>query len=82
MPEESTPGKASKTGSSRRSTKGNAGTKTKAAKATTSSTASQPEEKQSILLATGLEDYGRWKAMFRNHKPKDKKPFRRGRIWA
>ena len=35
------------------------------------------------ILATGLEDYGRWKTMFENHKrDPNEKPFRRGRIWA
>ncbi len=39
---------------------------------------SQPEEpKQSYIFATGLEDYGRWKTMFKDHKPeKNEKPFR------
>lgn len=41
------------------------------------------EPKSTKILATGLEDYGRWKSMFQNHKrnPKEK-PFRRGRIWC
>ena len=76
MPEESTPEKESKTSSSRSSSK------TKAAKAAKAPPVSQPAEKKSVLLATGLEDYAHWKALYRNHKPKDKKPFRRGRIWA
>jgi cyanobactin cluster PatC/TenC/TruC protein len=34
-------------------------------------------------LATGLEDYGRWKGMFQDQKREGKPPFpRRGRIWA
>ncbi|MGK7874946.1 MAG: cyanobactin biosynthesis PatC/TenC/TruC family protein [Xenococcaceae cyanobacterium] len=40
-------------------------------------------EKKSYILATGLEDYGRWKEMFKDHKrEKNEKPFRRGRIWS
>ena len=76
MPEESTSEKQSKTGSSRSSSK------TKAAKAAKAPTVSQPAEKKSVLLATGLEDYAHWKALFRNHKPTNNKSFRRGRIWA
>lgn len=34
------------------------------------------------ILATGLEDYGKWQAMFKNHQRKGDRPFRRGRIWA
>ena len=43
---------------------------------------SNPAEERTILT-TGLEDYGRWKEMFKDHKrdPKEK-PFRRGRIWS
>lgn len=54
------------------------------AKTATTSSSSQPEEpKQSYVFATGLEDYGRYKAMFKDHKrEKNEKPFRRGRIWA
>ncbi|NEQ79437.1 MAG: cyanobactin biosynthesis PatC/TenC/TruC family protein [Moorea sp. SIO2I5] len=40
------------------------------------------EEKKSVLLATGLEDYARWKVMFKDQKPDNDTPFRRGRIWA
>ena len=40
------------------------------------------EEKKSVLLATGLEDYARWKVMFKDQKPNNDTPFRRGRIWA
>ena len=40
------------------------------------------EEKKSVLLATGLEDYARWKVMFKDQKPDNDPPFRRGRIWA
>jgi len=52
--------------------------------AETNPSSSQPEEpKQSYVFATGLEDYGRYKAMFKDHKrEKNEKPFRRGRIWA
>lgn len=39
-------------------------------------------EKKPAILATGLEDYGRWKAMFKDHKSEEGKPFRRGRIWS
>lgn len=37
---------------------------------------------KSPLLATGLEDYGRWKVMFKDYKGDNQLPFRRGRIWA
>ncbi|NEO73093.1 cyanobactin biosynthesis PatC/TenC/TruC family protein [Moorena sp. SIO3H5] len=40
------------------------------------------EEKKSVLLATGLEDYARWKVMYKDQKPDNDPPFRRGRIWA
>ncbi len=41
------------------------------------------DSETTYIPATGLEDYGRWKAMFKDHKrdPKEK-PFRRGRIWS
>ncbi|MBE9088231.1 cyanobactin biosynthesis PatC/TenC/TruC family protein [Microcystis aeruginosa LEGE 11464] len=41
----------------------------------------QPKAK--YIPATGLEDYGRWKTMFKDRKanPNDP-PFRRGRIWC
>jgi cyanobactin cluster PatC/TenC/TruC protein len=41
----------------------------------------QPKAK--YVPATGLEDYGRWKTMFKDRKanPNDP-PFRRGRIWC
>ena len=43
---------------------------------------SNPAEERAILT-TGLEDYGRWKEMFKDHKrDKNEKPFRRGRIWS
>ena len=43
---------------------------------------STPVEQQ-YTLATGLEDYGRWKSMFKDRKrDKNEKPFRRGRIWC
>ena len=46
----------------------------------------QPETTQpkvKYVPATGLEDYGRWKTMFKDRKanPNDP-PFRRGRIWC
>lgn len=51
-----------------------------------SSNVSEPpdpeEKKDSYFLATGLEDYGRWKEMFKDHKPENDPPFRRGRIWG
>ncbi|WP_019509120.1 cyanobactin biosynthesis PatC/TenC/TruC family protein [Pleurocapsa sp. PCC 7319] len=35
------------------------------------------------ILATGLEDYGKWKAMYKDHQRQENEPpFRRGRIWA
>ncbi len=35
------------------------------------------------ILKTGLEDYGRWKSMFKDHKrDKNEPPFRRGCIWC
>ncbi|NEP79882.1 MAG: cyanobactin biosynthesis PatC/TenC/TruC family protein [Okeania sp. SIO3C4] len=40
------------------------------------------QKQESMILATGLEDYARWKVMFKDQKRKDDKPFRRGRIWA
>jgi cyanobactin cluster PatC/TenC/TruC protein len=45
----------------------------------------KPEtEAQRRLLATGLEDYGFWWQQMakENASPKEKKPFRRGRIWS
>ena len=42
----------------------------------------EPEAEEKTILATGLEDYGRWKTMFKDHKREDDPPFRRGRIWA
>ena len=45
----------------------------------------QPELKieENTILATGIEDYGRWKGMFQDQKREGKPPFpRRGRIWA
>ena len=44
---------------------------------------SEESDKEPTILATGLEDYGRWKAMFKDHKREEgDPPFRRGRIWA
>lgn len=40
------------------------------------------EEKETVILATGLEDYGRWKKMFKDRSPENDPPYRRGRIWA
>ncbi|NEQ71839.1 MAG: cyanobactin biosynthesis PatC/TenC/TruC family protein [Okeania sp. SIO2D1] len=40
------------------------------------------QEQKIMMLATGLEDYVRWKIMFKDQKREDDKPFRRGRIWA
>ncbi|NES79974.1 MAG: cyanobactin biosynthesis PatC/TenC/TruC family protein [Okeania sp. SIO1H6] len=42
----------------------------------------EPEAEDQTILATGLEDYARWKIMFKDHKREDDPPFRRGRIWA
>lgn len=44
----------------------------------------KPEKlKKSVLLATGLEDYGKWQTMFQDHQPDpNEPPFRRGRIWS
>lgn len=41
------------------------------------------EAEKKYIPATGLEDYGRWKATLKDYKrdPKEK-PFRRGRIWS
>ena len=48
-----------------------------------SESASTEAKKQQHTLATGLEDYGRWKAMFKDYKRKENEPpFRRGRIWS
>ena len=45
----------------------------------TESTTAKPE----YIPATGLEDYGRWKAAMKDHKrDPNEKPFRRGRIWS
>ncbi|NES77700.1 MULTISPECIES: cyanobactin biosynthesis PatC/TenC/TruC family protein [Okeania] len=40
------------------------------------------QEQESMMLATGLEDYAHWKIMFKDQKREDDKPFCRGRIWA
>ena len=41
------------------------------------------ETERSYTQATGLEDYARWKTMFKDYKrDKNEKPFRRGRIWS
>ena len=45
-------------------------------------TRSAEEEKETVILATGLEDYGRWKKMFKDRSPENDPPYRRGRIWA
>ncbi|NEO81706.1 cyanobactin biosynthesis PatC/TenC/TruC family protein [Moorena sp. SIO4G3] len=79
MPEEET-----KTPRRGRRRKTQAKPKAKAAPAAASPSV-QPEvneEKKSVLLATGLEDYARWKVMFKDQKPDNDPPFRRGRIWA
>ena len=52
---------------------------------TTAKNVSEPESsepEQQYVLATGLEDYGRWKAMFKDKKREDDPAFRRGRIWC
>ena len=59
-----------------------AGKSGKKPKESAANSAAEPtQEEQKYILATGLEDYGRWKAMFKDRKP-DKTSFRRGRIWA
>lgn len=41
------------------------------------------EAERQTILATGLEDYGRWKAMYKDYqRDPNEKPFRRGRIWC
>ncbi len=43
----------------------------------------ETKPKSTNILATGLEDYGRWKTMYQDHKrDPNEKPFRRGRIWC
>lgn len=43
----------------------------------------ETDRKKSVLLATGLEDYGKWLAIYQNHqRDENEKPFRRGRIWC
>lgn len=50
---------------------------------TTVKTSQSENPKKSVLLATGLEDYGKWLAMYQNHqRNENEKPFRRGRIWC
>ena len=46
--------------------------------------ASESTESEKIYTpGTGLEDYGRWKSMFKDYKRNpNEKPFRRGRIWS
>lgn len=41
------------------------------------------KDKKPQILTTGLEDYGRWRSIYKDHKrdPKEK-PFRRGRIFC
>ncbi|MGV2829636.1 cyanobactin biosynthesis PatC/TenC/TruC family protein [Myxosarcina sp. GI1(2024)] len=63
-----------------RAKKSTAETQPEAAKASEPSKVA--ERKKPKVLATGLEDYGKWKAMFKNYKRKDDLPFRRGRIWS
>ncbi|NEO37852.1 MAG: cyanobactin biosynthesis PatC/TenC/TruC family protein [Moorea sp. SIOASIH] len=77
MPEEET-----KTPRRGRRRKTQAKPKAKAAAASPSVQPEVNEEKKSVLLATGLEDYARWKVMFKDQKPDNDPPFRRGRIWA
>jgi cyanobactin cluster PatC/TenC/TruC protein len=50
----------------------------------TSTQNSEPEaESKPQTLTTGLEDYGRWRSLYENYqRPKNEKPFRRGRIWC
>jgi cyanobactin cluster PatC/TenC/TruC protein len=48
-----------------------------------SETPEQNEPKSTHILATGLEDYGRWKSIYDKHeRDPNEKPFRRGRIWC
>ena len=55
----------------------------KKAQAQNGKEAKSTQADEPYILATGLEDYGRWKTMFENHKrDPNEKPFRRGRIWA
>ena len=56
---------------------------TKKADTTAESTPKVAEEKKRQVLTTGLEDYGRWRSIYKKHKrdPKEK-PFRRGRIFC
>ena len=43
----------------------------------------EPETAEEPILATGLEDYGHWKSVFKDQKREGKPPYpRRGRIWA
>jgi cyanobactin cluster PatC/TenC/TruC protein len=49
----------------------------------TKKTSQSENPKKSFLLATGLEDYGKWQSMYQNHqRDENEKPFRRGRIWC
>ncbi len=51
--------------------------------ATNTSGSESTETEKSYIQATGLEDYGRWKSMFKDYKrDENEKPFRRGRIWS
>lgn len=77
MPEEET-----KTPRRGRRRKTQAKPKAKPAAASPSVQPEVNEEKKSVLLATGLEDYARWKVMFKDQKPDNDPPYRRGRIWA
>ena len=54
----------------------------KKAKAAERESRSAEQEKESLILATGLEDYGRWTEEVKNMSPENDKPYRRGRIWA
>lgn len=47
----------------------------------TNSKATKEIQKHTVPT-TGLEDYARWKTMFKNHSPEKDPPFRRGRIWC
>lgn len=50
---------------------------------TATQTSEPMDEEQTEPLTTGLEDYGRWRSFYQNYqRPKNEKPFRRGRIWC
>lgn len=52
--------------------------------AETNDQSSEPKaKKEPQPLTTGLEDYGRWRTFYQGYqRPKNEKPFRRGRIWC